>query len=330
MTHELSRRTMLASTAAGTALLAGSLAGCTRAQPPSPAQPVDSPTFVLVGGNSEPSFFWTPVVRALSLAGLRSHPVELPGHGLEAPFSLDYQSPQDGRALAAERPDLGELHLTDFADRIVEVVDQVRRHGPVVLVGHSLGGAGITLAANAAADRIDHLVYVSAICCTARKSALEYITGPENADSLALPDSLPPNDLGDPAKSGVTYTNWRTRDREYLDAYRRAAIAEATDAQFLAMLNFCNQPMENAAASLEDARGQVASWGTIPRSFVRLTADRVIDVKAQDRMIADADELTPDNRFQVHDLEASHQGITLAAPELAAILQQIASTVAAA
>lgn len=319
------RRVIGALSAAGVVAAGTALGGCSRAQPDAGGGPTAkaSPTYVLVGGNSEPSFFWTPVVRALSLRGHRAHPVELPGHGLDAEFSLAYQQPQDAGRLADQRSMLGDVTLSDYADAIVEVVDRVREHGPVILVGHSLGGAGITVAANRASDRIDRLVYVSAICCTKRKSALDYIIGPENSSSLGLSGALPPNELGDPEQTGFTYTNWRTSNATYVEASRKATAAEASTRQYLAMMNFCNQPMESAGVSLEDARGKARTWGRVRRDFVRLTADRFITPPAQDRMIADADALTPDNRFAVHDLESSHQGIALRPDRLARILDRI-------
>lgn len=303
---------------------AGAVAGCSASSHPARGQkPRPRPTFVFVGGNSAPSFFWTPVVRALSLLGHRAHPVEMPWHGLDAEFTMAYQEPQDRTALHAQSSRIAKLTLADYAAAVVEVLRAVHRHGPVVLVGHSLGGTSVTLAANAAPELIDRIVYVSAICCTARKSALDYVLGPENQGSLGLAGNLPANELSEPATSNITHTNWRTGDRGYLDASRKATMAEASESQYLAALNFCNQPIENAAISLEDARGNPKTWGTVPRSYIRLTADRFNTPSNQDKMIADADAATPGNRFDVHDLDSSHNGFILDPTKLAAILDQL-------
>lgn len=313
-----SRRAVLGAMAA---TATGALAGCSASGAPAPL--AGRPTFVLVGGNSAPSFFWMPVVRALSLRGHRAHPVELPGHGLDAEFTPAYQEPQDTATLHAQTSRLADVTLADYTATVVDVLTKVREHGPVVLVGHSLGGATVTLAANAAPELVDRIVYVSGICCTARKSALDYVIGPENRESLALSGTLPPNELTDPATANITHTNWRTGDRGYLDASRQATMAEATETQYLAALNFCNQPIENASVSLEDARGNPRTWGTVPRSYVRLTADRFNTPSNQDKMIADADAATPDNRFDVHDLDSSHTGFVLDPDALAAILDRL-------
>ena len=47
---------------------------------------------------------------------------------------------------------------------VVDIVRQVRAHGPVILVGHSLGGLAISGAGNEIPDLIDRLVYIAAIC----------------------------------------------------------------------------------------------------------------------------------------------------------------------
>ncbi|QWF76732.1 alpha/beta hydrolase [Amycolatopsis sp. CA-230715] len=312
------RRAVLGALAGATA--AGA-AACTASRP----SPRERPTFVFVGGNGATSFFWMPVVRALSLRGHRSHPVELPWHGLDAEFSLAYQAPQNLDALHRQPSNLSKVTLAEYADAVVGALRKVRAHGPVILVAHSLGGASATLAANLAHDLIDRLVYISAICCTARKSPLDYVLGAENKGSLGLAGTLPSAELSTPKTTMITHTNQRTADRRFHDGSRAATMAEATESQYYATINFCFQPIESASVSLEDARGNPATWGRIPRSYVRLTADRFNTVPNQDRMIADADAATPGNRFDVHDLDSSHLGFVLDADRIAAILDRIAS-----
>lgn len=313
------RRAVLGALAA----TAASATACAANRPE--ATPRERPTFVFVGGNGATSFFWMPVVRALSLRGHRSHPVELPWHGLDAEFSLAYQAPQDLDALHRQPSGLSKVTLAGYADAVVAALRKVRAHGPVVLVAHSLGGASATLAANIAHDLIDRIVYISAFCCTARKSPLDYVLAPENKGSLGLTAAMSSAELSTPKTTMITHTNQRTADRRYHDASRAATMAEATESQYYATVNFCFQPIESASVSLEDARGNPATWGRIPRSYVRLTADRFNTVPNQDRMIADADAATPGNRFDVHDLDSSHLGFVLDADRIAAILDRIAS-----
>jgi hypothetical protein len=44
----------------------------------------------------------------------------------------------------------------------------------------------------------------------------------------------------------------------------------------------------------------------VPRTFVRLTEDQAIPPALQDLMIADADKLTPHNKFKVATVKSSH------------------------
>jgi pimeloyl-ACP methyl ester carboxylesterase len=94
--------------------------------------------FVLVHGGFHGAWCWTRVVDELERRGHHAVAVDLPGHG--------------------ERQD--EEEPTTFAGR-VEAIVSVLQPGDV-LVGHSGGGFDATLAADAAPDRVGHVVYLAA------------------------------------------------------------------------------------------------------------------------------------------------------------------------
>ena len=73
-----------------------------------------------------------------------------------------------------------------------------------------------------------------------------------------------------------------------------------------------------------DARVRAGTWGTVARSYIRLTGDRSLPVAMQDRLIAEGNALTPDNPYDVHTLDTSHAGFVFRAPEVAAILGKLA------
>ncbi|WP_424887189.1 alpha/beta hydrolase [Streptomyces sp. XH2] len=278
------------------------------------------PTFVLVHGSCSSSFMWTPVQRELALLGHRSFAVDLPGHGFDAQYSVSYQAPQDLDAWAAEPSALAGVTLQDNVDVVVDVVRRVARYGPVVLVGASLGGTTITGVGNAVPELVDRLVYVSAWSCVQRSSPVEYMQEPEFADNLLGP--LAALNVGDPVGLGVGRANYRTADPELLAALKAAVMAEGTDGQFRAFLNIL-QPDESLAVITADARGHAGTWGTIPRTYIRLTGDRSLPVAMQDRLIAEADALTPDNPYDVHTLDTSHVGYLLRPAEVAGILDRL-------
>jgi pimeloyl-ACP methyl ester carboxylesterase len=82
---------------------------------------------------------WNDVVTPLEAAGHTAHPMTLPG--MESPDA-----------------DRSGISLRDHVDAVVDLVDAVQ--DPVVLVGHSGGGAIIHAVVDARPDRIVRAVYV--------------------------------------------------------------------------------------------------------------------------------------------------------------------------
>ncbi|MEU5868788.1 hypothetical protein ABZ815_47005 [Nonomuraea sp. NPDC047529] len=100
-------------------------------------------------------------------------------------------------------------------------------------------------------------------------------------------------------------------------------MADVSDEQFRAFLNIL-QPDESIAVMTADARVDAGTWGTIARAYIRLTGDRSLPVAMQDRLIAEADALTPGNPYDVHTLDTSHAGFVFRADEVAALLDRAA------
>ncbi|WP_336083295.1 alpha/beta hydrolase [Nocardia sp. SSK8] len=283
-------------------------------------------TFVFVHGLVSNSFFWGPVVRELALLGHRGLAVDLPGHGLDAPIPLSYQAPQD---LAAFTTGGSPLATVTFADNVAHVVDTVRRvrgHGPVVLVGHSLGGITLGAVAGAIPEDIHRLVYVSAFCpaTEAAPSAMALAAAPEAVPDVGGPD--PDNSLFlglDAVPPGIIRFNLRSGDRAAIEDFRRVNMPEATLEQTLTVLNYAMQPEDSAHTQFAEARVDAATWGRVPRSYIRLTRDNVLTSALVSKMIGDADRLTPDNPFDVHTLDAGHVGVVLRSRELAEILDRL-------
>lgn len=243
-------------------------------------------------------------MRELALLGHRGLAVDLPGHGLDAHFPLAYQSPQDLDTLAAQPSPLASITLDDNITHVLDTVRRVHEYGPVVLVGTSGGGATISGVGNRAPELLAGIVYVSAWCCVELPSVAAYLAA-----------------LG---HHGVaeTMVNWRSADPGLLAALKQGLMADATDDQFRACLNML-EPADSAQVLAADSRVRVATWGRIPRTYIRLSLDRAIPLDMQDRMIAEADALAPHNPFTVHTVEASHLGVCLRAAEIAAILADL-------
>jgi pimeloyl-ACP methyl ester carboxylesterase len=260
------------------------------------------PTFVLVHGAFANSFSFAPLQAELALLGHRSVAVDLPGHGFEATFPAAYQAPQDLDALAAEPGIIKGVTLADNAAHVIEVLERAKRNGPTILVAHSRGGIAATAVANARPELIDRIVYVSA-WCPVDLDVSDYYAQPEMADIDA--GAFVATLVGNPAELGLLRTNFRTADPAALAAFKRAFAADLTDDEFRTFLNTF-QPDENLDVGTSADRAQATTWGRIPKTYVRLAADASIPLAMQDRMIREADALTPDNPFEVRTLDGSH------------------------
>ncbi|MET9602279.1 alpha/beta hydrolase [Streptomyces sp. NPDC006459] len=260
------------------------------------------PTFVLVHGAFANSFSFAPLQAELGLLGHRSVAVDLPGHGFRATFTRAYQAPQDLEGLATAPGSIKGVTLADNAAHLIGILERAKRNGPVILVSHSRGGITATAAANARPDLIDRIVYVSA-WCPVRLDVGDYYAEPEMAgiDPTAFASAL----AGNPAELGLLRVNFRTGNPDSLAAFKAAFFADGTDEQFLTFLNTF-QPDENLDAGGSADRAQAATWGRIPKTYIRLADDASLPLALQDRLIREGNELTPDNPYDVHTLGGSH------------------------
>jgi pimeloyl-ACP methyl ester carboxylesterase len=128
----------------------------------------DDVTVVLVHGAWHGAWCWERVVPLLEDGGLAVMAVDLPGHGEEAGALTD---------------------LHGDAQRVREVLDAGT--GPVVLVGHSYGGAVISEAG--AHDRVQELVFVAALPLDADETCM--VAASSEAEAAALSHEGRP-DLG--------------------------------------------------------------------------------------------------------------------------------------
>ncbi|MFK0250941.1 alpha/beta fold hydrolase [Amycolatopsis azurea] len=283
------------------------------------------PTFVFVHGSGSSAHAWSATQREMAARGHRTLALDLPGRG--AGFTQAYHE-QDLETFAAEPSAASGLTADDFTGEVVDAVQRVRHHGPVVLVAHSFGGLPVTAAANAIPELIDRVVYVAAQCPVERHPG-EYPALPEWSSSDVF-GAVAPLMIGDPARQGFVRTNWRGADRARRVALRDAIAGELTEEEFLRVV-VTSQPDEVfwPTDPTWDSRADKDSWGRIPRTFVKLTKDRSMPLAAQELYIAEADALTPDNPFDVRELESSHAGFFPKPGPLAGILDDLSVRAAA-
>ncbi|BCM72178.1 MULTISPECIES: alpha/beta fold hydrolase [Streptomyces] len=254
--HPMSRRALVAAGAA--AVAAGATGLPAHAAPSTPDDDTPArPTLVLVHGAFADGSSWAPVVERLQRAGYTVRAVANPLRGLAA----------DAAHVRAV--------LTSLT-------------GPVVLAGHSYGGAVITEAA-AGLAHVKALVYVAAFV-------------PDAGEVLGeLADRFPGSEL-QPALTAVPVTAPDgTPDADlYIraDRFRRvfAADVPAATARLLASVQ---RPL---SASAFGAKATAAAWRTIPSWHL---------VAARDRAIAPALQRFQARRAHAHTVEIAGSHLPL-------------------
>ena len=199
---------------------------------------INTPTVVLVHGGFADASFWAPVIEELQSDDI---PVLAPPNHL--------------RGLA---PD---------AEYIASFVNQI--DGPVLLVGHSYGGAVISVAGASTPNAVG-LVYVAAFALDEGESFGEVFGqfGDTPLVGAVRPSSYPlPN-----GEAAVELTIAP-------ELYREAFAADLSE-EAIRILAVSQRPF---AAIFED-RAEAAAWKTLPSWYVVATADKAIPPDAERHM----------------------------------------------
>ena len=198
-------------------------------------------TVVLVHGAWHGAWCWDPVVALLSAADVPVQAIDLPGHGTSA------------------------LPLTDLhghGDAVRATLDAIT--GPVVLVGHSYGGAAITDAGTHPAVR--HLVYITAFCLDAHESIITNdLAGGEHAELATVIEFGADGTITvDPARAGDIF--YADCDPAAIPGYVARLVPEGAD-------GFSQTPRSVA-------------WWERPSTYVVCTEDRALGPELQRNLAA--------------------------------------------
>ncbi|KQY46464.1 alpha/beta hydrolase [Cellulomonas sp. Root137] len=231
-----------------------------------------SPTVVLIHGAFADASGWGGVISRLSAAGITTY---APSNPL--------------RSVSAD---------SAYVRAFVSTID-----GPVVLVGHSYGGAVITNAA-VGADNVKGLVYIAAF-------ALD--EGEPVGAATALGADGPPPDL----TQVITVRPFPDAGEGNGDAYLNVDIFPQTFCQDLppevgAVMAVSQRPA--ALATLGEPSGPPA-WKTLPSWYLVASSDRVIPPAAERAMAARAGSTTV-------EIDSSHVAMISHPDEVADLIQQ--------
>jgi pimeloyl-ACP methyl ester carboxylesterase len=210
-------------------------------------------TFILIHGAWQGAWAWETIVPRLRAAGHDAVAVDLPGNG------FDLTPPQ-------------EVTLDLYAAHVSRIVDAVR--GPVVLVGHSMGGTATSQTCESRPHRIALAIYLCAFLLPSGMSVLEFY------DKYRQPDMRG-------ASSRLTF-----------DAERRRSSIDAASAMEV-FYHHCAPVVAEAAARrlTPQPEGPRRSrlhlsedrFGSVPRVYIETLEDRSVHLPLQRKM----QELTP-------------------------------------
>lgn len=205
-------------------------------------------TFMLVAGAWHGSWCWQRLTPLLEAAGHCVLTPELPGTGA-SPVNPAHAS------------------LDSWARLIAELVRA--QPEPVILIGHSRGGAVLSRAAEMNQQNLQLLVYLSAYLLPRGGS----VAAAARADADSL---IPANMLA--SESGVTCT---LRPEILRDAFYGDCDAETFA---FARARLTPEPLKPLATPLKIS---TELFGAVPRAYVECTRDRTISLAAQRLMQRD-------------------------------------------
>lgn len=232
----------------------------------------ETPLVILVHGAWHGAWCWATLQTELDSRGIPSMAIDLPGHG------------------ASIEP-LGDL----AADAAAVSALLARFTRPIVLVGHSYGGAVIS-EAKAAHANVFHLVYLAAYVLDVGESVIGLTRSmPEATTALGAAMII--------ADGSSTIDPELAHDALY--AHCDPMVTPANTARL------CPQPF---VTFTQPATG--AAWRTIPSTYVRCTDDRAVAVAHQDVM---AQRCTT-----IETLDTDHSPFSSMPVETAEIIARIA------
>jgi pimeloyl-ACP methyl ester carboxylesterase len=202
-------------------------------------------TFILVHGAWHGAWCWRKLVPLL----------EAQGHRVAAPDLL---------GLGDDRTPLPQVTLAAWTDQICRVIDA--QPEPVILVGHSRGGVVISQVAERRPDKIEKLVYLTAMMIADGESGLGTFgkIGPSPLqDHLVI------------APDGVSMTVKE-------EGYKPSFYGMCSDADVALAKRLCRpEPLEpsNAAMTLS-----AANYGRVPRIYIECLRDGAITPAMQKAM----------------------------------------------
>jgi pimeloyl-ACP methyl ester carboxylesterase len=235
-------------------------------------------TYVLIHGGMHGGWCWYKLVAALERRGHTVIAPDLPGNG-------------------HDKTPLAEVTLKTCTDSVCEILDAQKE--PVILVGHSMGGATITQVAEYRPDRIRQLVYVSAVL-------------PRNGEPMLM---LMQQDTASAALGNIAVAADGNSLTIRESGVREAFYGDCSDEDIaLARLSLCPQPLLPANTPVSTS---AENFGRVPRVYIECLRDQAISPAMQKKMYT----ATPCQK--IISMNTCHSPFLSAPEELAAHLASL-------
>jgi pimeloyl-ACP methyl ester carboxylesterase len=275
------------------------------------------PTFVFIHGYWHNSGTWMRVIPALEARGFSSRALDLPGAGPNAEMpKAFFKRPLDATAFASEPSPIAGVTQEERTRLVAKVINELA--GPLILVGHSMGGATISDVAEAMPERLAAVVYLTAFLLPPGVPPMAVVQHETMASAL-----VPQLFLADPSAVGALRIDPRSEDSEYRAVLKAAFYADVSDTELLEVTPrlHCDEPV---STTLRPSAVTAARFGKTPRHYIRCTNDRAITLAGQDYMIGATDAAIGSRTIQ-HTLESSHSPFFSRRDELVELLANIAA-----
>jgi pimeloyl-ACP methyl ester carboxylesterase len=221
-------------------------------------------TFILIHGAWQGAWAWETIVPRLRALGHEAIAVDLPGNG---------HNPLPP----------GEVNLERYAEHVVGVIDATR--GPVIMVGHSMGGTAAARACELRPERIALAIFLAAFLLPDGMSVIQFYERYLEPWMRGAHARVTYDDSGllsriDPASAVDVF--YHKADR---------ALAEA------AARRLTPQPEGGRRSPLKLSD---AGFGSVPRVYIEAREDRSVHLPLQRKM----QELSP--CLEIYGLDSDH------------------------
>jgi len=238
-------------------------------------------TYVLVHGAWHGSWCWDKVVPLLEQAGHQVEALDLPGHG-------------------QDKTPIREITLAAYTNRVCETLDAQAES--VILVGHSLGGIVITQVAEERPEKIQTLVYLTAILPQNGESLFQIAR--TDSDSLVMPNLVVNEEQGYATfKEGAPLKEIFYADCLDQDVSRARSLLVP----------------QAIAPMATPVRITAEHFGRVPRVYIECLIDRAIPPASQKRMYSSTPCQT------ILSMQTSHSPFLSAPEQLVRHLTSLAS-----